>query len=136
MGLRIAMGGDENVPTLTRRRKVETAAEKAERLAKAQAVLSAHAKMVRKARGGNRLDDLEFLMLTSLSFGLVVFALTVACGFLYFHFEGVGRPIIHAGDAPQYELCDRLSQVGLALLFLIFIWFMGLKCMKPYMRNL
>ena len=105
-----AMGTDDKSPALTRRRKVETEAEKAERLAKAQAALEKYKKVLGKQK--NSLDDLEYVMLAALLVGLVAMVLTCAGAVLYFHLEGMGQPVIHAGDAPQYESCDRLSQVG------------------------
>ena len=47
-------------------------------------------------------------MLAALLVGLVAMVLTCAGAVLYFHLEGMGQPVIHAGDAPQYESCDRL----------------------------
>ena len=109
------MAADEKAAsTLTRRRRKDVVAdededEKAERLAKAKALLKA----LSENEGGNgtrTLDDLEYLLLVSLLFGIVATVVAFAAGLAYFHLEGTWRPVVHAGDAPRYQACDRLSQ--------------------------
>ena len=82
-------------------------------------VASAQDRKGRRAAAANALkkrqrwfDDDELVVVVALSIGLTAIVLGLVFGFAYFHFEGAWRPVIHSGDAPQYEACDRLSRVG------------------------
>lgn len=91
---------------------VDDEAEKAKRFAEPKASVETSPENNEKRPQRWRLDDLVFVVLAALAFGLIATVVVIASGFLYFHFEGAWRPVIHAGDAPRYEACDRLSRVG------------------------
>jgi hypothetical protein len=113
---------DDKSATLTRRRKVEEHDNAVDDDAKKKATRATEQALMKRLMKGKKEkrkatflwnpDDLEFVLLASLSFGLVALLLAGAAGFAYIHFEGAGRPVVHAGDAPRYQACDRLSQVG------------------------